>query len=150
LRKKKIAPMNAPKTMIPMTIPAIAPVGRLEFCVVTFAGVEELLVFASDAKVDEGTAPIVEAVNTAFGTLLDVAVAIAVEVANAVSVVRAFDVELAFEVVVLAAAIVSVSKINPHPKQRHTNSKENSSKSTTRFWRIHSCTSRSHKPSIWV
>ena len=142
--------MNAPKTMIPMTIPAIAPVGRLEPCFVTFAGVEELLVFASDANVDEGIAPIVEAVNTAFGTLLDVAVAIAVEVANAVSVVRAFDVELAFEVVVLAAAIVSVSTINPHPKQIHTNSKENSSKSTTRFRRIHRCTSRSHKPSIWV
>jgi hypothetical protein len=136
--------MKAPKTMIPMTIPAIAPVGRLEFCFVTFDGVEELLVFASDAKVDEGTAPIVEAVNTAFGKLLDV------EVANAVSVVRAFDVELAFEVVVLAAAIVSVSTINPHPKQIRTNSKENSSKSTTRFRRIHSCTSRSHKPSIWV
>jgi hypothetical protein len=144
--------MNAPKTMIPMTIPAIAPVGRLEPCFVTLAGVEELLVFASDANVDEGVAPIVEAVNTAFGKFLDVAVAvaIAVEVANAVSVVRAFDVELAFEVVVLAGSIVSVSKINPHRKQIHTNSKENSTKSTTRFGRIHSRTSRSHKPSIWV
>jgi hypothetical protein len=106
--------MKAPRAMIPITIPAIAPTGRDELFCDTLTGIAEPLIFASDANVDVGVeSDVLVAATIAFGTLLEVPVEVVVGVASGVSV-RAFDVELSLSVVVFFA-IVFVSKLTLIP-----------------------------------